>query len=229
MGNERKQNKFVSLGVILTSYVFLNFFYRIRVKGATNIPRRGPVLLLPKHQSFKDIPLESFIIYSQTRRMACYIMRNNLPKSFEYLGGIMSPRIMDMPKDRDKKREWIKHAQNLKAELMNSLISRLQKGAMVALHPEMTRNTGFVGEMKAALVKDIVRYARESSLGLAVIPVGINYAAPARFRSRLEVNIGKPLSGKQQDTRDIYSVVRRQLSKLSNLDYSEDNNPGRFH
>jgi len=224
MGNERKQNKLISLGVILTSYVLLNSFYRIRVKGARNIPRRGPVLLLPKHQSFKDIPLESFIIYSQTRRMASYIMRDNLPKQFECLGGIMSPRIMDMPKEKAEKKEWIKQAQNLKAQLMTSLISQLRKGAIIAIHPEMTRNVGFVGEIKAAIVKDLVRYARQSSLELAVIPVGINYAAPARFRTRLEVNIGRTLNREEQDTGNIYSVVRKQLSRLSNLNYGEASN-----
>lgn len=221
MGSERKQNKFVSLGVILTSYISLNFYYKIRVKGARNIPRQGPVLLLPKHQTYRDIPLESIIIYGQTRRMACYVMRDNLPKWFEYLGSVMSPRIMDMPREREKKKEWIRHAQNLKKELLRSLTSRLKRGKIVTIHPEMTRNKGFVGEMNAAIVKDLVRYARGSNLRLAVVPVGINYAAPSRLRSRLEVNIGRALNREEQDTRNIYSVVRKRLSRLSNLNYGE--------
>lgn len=219
MGYEDRQNKVFSLGVILTSYISLNFFYSIRIKGARNIPKQGPVLLLVKHHEFIDAPLESFIIYQQTKRMSYYVMKDGLPAWLEYLGGIISPRIMDMPEDREKKREWIKYAQNLKKKLINFLTSKFKKGALVTIHPEMTRNKGFVGEIKAAIVKDIINYALKLNLRLAVIPVGVNYAAPKKFRSRVEVNIGRALSNEQkQDTKKLYPIIREQLSKLSNLD-----------
>src|SRR4030081_3170239 len=40
------------LKVVLTP--FLRFFYRIRVEGAENLPRTGPVILASNHLSFCD-------------------------------------------------------------------------------------------------------------------------------------------------------------------------------
>jgi len=64
--------------------------YQITHEGTENIPRKGPVLIIPKHQYESDIVFEGLVLYDCVGRMGNWVMRTGLSGSKKFrekLGG----------------------------------------------------------------------------------------------------------------------------------------------
>jgi len=85
-------------------YNTVNFFvnacllakYDISLEGAEHIPKKGPALVLAKHQNTWDAPLENHFNRKAGRRYSNYVMKNSLPAIFKYGGGIPIKRDSDL-------------------------------------------------------------------------------------------------------------------------------------
>src|SRR3989344_5998683 len=85
--------------------LIFGFLDNIKYRGYECIPKRGPALLLAKHQSGLDIILEGMMLYRYAGRKGNWIMKDPLPKILELYGGVGIRRPRDFrARDREQGR-----------------------------------------------------------------------------------------------------------------------------
>lgn len=115
--------------------VFTTLFFRYRAYGKTNVPKKGPVLLVGNHQSFLD-PIFCGI---GVKRGVVYMARDTL---FKGPFGWAIRSVNAIPVKRDQ------------ADIgaMKLIIARLRQGMAVCLYPEGTRSVdGRITRFKGGL------------------------------------------------------------------------------
>jgi 1-acyl-sn-glycerol-3-phosphate acyltransferase len=140
------------------------FGLSMRVEGARNVPRDGPVLLIANHESFLDPPLIGIAV----RRHITYLARETLFKNPAFGWFIRSVNAVPIDQDGFAR-------QGLKA-----ILEELQKGNGVLVFPEGERTPhGRMQALKPGIMLLIKR------VQTAIVPVGIAgaYAAYPRWRA----------------------------------------------
>ncbi len=99
---EIRRNDFVYNTVSFLTRSAVRLAYTPIIVGLDNLPSSGPVLLLPKHQKYADIPIENWLLRRVSRR-GNWIMKDGLPEWFKYFGGISIKRRKDFGKKIDVK------------------------------------------------------------------------------------------------------------------------------
>jgi 1-acyl-sn-glycerol-3-phosphate acyltransferase len=154
-------------------------YFRWRVRGAENVPLKGPVILAANHESFLDPPL----VGSGLKRDINYLARKSLFR-YPVLAWILRA-VNAVPVDRD----------GGGAAGLRAIMDRLHDGGAIILFPEGTRTTD--GKLQPA----------RSGIGLTVIkseapvvPVRVfgTYEAWGRHvrfpkPHRVTVKYGKPM------------------------------------
>jgi glycerol-3-phosphate O-acyltransferase/dihydroxyacetone phosphate acyltransferase len=182
--------------ILLRPFVLLsmNIYYRIDMRGFKNIPRNVPLVLAPNHSNGFIDPI---ILGVYIRQKVRFFARGDAFKG--------------------KFARWILNKMNV------SPMYRLQEG-----YAELKKNDKTFEECKQLLTnnktillfpeaicvyerrlrplkKGVARIVFQTSdsfdfnKDIKVIPVGINYTAGKRFRSKVFIDIGKPLSVKEYD------------------------------
>ena len=173
--------------VYWSSFTFFTFGFSLRHDGWTNVPRKGPLLLLANHQSMFD----PVLVGLSSRRYLSYLARKNL---FEQ--PVLAPLIRSLnaiPIDRNMGKDGIQ-----------AVVNALGEGQAVLVFPEGERtHDGTVQPLKAGVSLLIKR------VSCPIVPVGIAgaFAAWSRFRkwpkpsplflpptdSTIAVSVGEPL------------------------------------
>ncbi|HTS68404.1 MAG TPA: acyl-[ACP]--phospholipid O-acyltransferase [Terriglobia bacterium] len=176
----------------LCFFLLTHTFYRIAVRGAENLPRRGPALLVCNHISFAD----PFLISACTSRFIRFLMYRRFYESpgIHWLANLMGAVPIS---EADKPREMV---QSLRAAQ-----DRLREGDLVGIFAEgaITR-TG-----------NLLRFRRgferiTKGLPVPIIPVHLDrvwgsifsfergrffFKWPRRIPYRVTVSFGQPLPG----------------------------------
>lgn len=115
---------------LIGSAVFIIFF-RLKVEGKENIPKRGPFILASNHLSF----LDPIALGVASPRKLNFIARHDL-FSFRFFGWLIA-HLGAFPIKRDRPDLWA----------IREGLRRLHKGEALVLFPEGTRNPdGVLGE-----------------------------------------------------------------------------------
>lgn len=191
----------------------LHRYYDIHIENGENIPKEGPALILPKHRSRVDIPLEAIAIYEATGRHANYIMRSFLLNRFyEKLGGIPLVRPKDLHKlPKDRRKEYFKKAHDINdkaRDYMNWLYSRNE---LMVVHPEGERRKDNT-KPKNSFYTKFVQYVRSKQI--PIIPVGIAYEELHRPRSKVYIRVGSPIN---LDHDNINAAVEEIYNRIKHL------------
>jgi len=120
-------------------HTLFSTFYDVGLKGT--MPKSGPCVLLPKHQSGLDIPLEGFVTYYKRREQAHFLMREfpfPLNKIFELWGGDTVVREKDKEKYSDSQRR------RTNSQAVDKMLYTLSKGGVGVVYTEGTRAPGYV-------------------------------------------------------------------------------------
>jgi 1-acyl-sn-glycerol-3-phosphate acyltransferase len=162
--------------------VFTLLFFRYRAYGKTNVPRKGPVILVGNHQSF----LDPILCGIGVKRVVTYMARDTLFRGFF---GTAIRSVNAIPVKRDQ------------ADIgaMKTVIGRLRQGGVVCLYPEGTRSAdGRITKFKPGFGL----LCRRSNA--SVVPVLIDGAYECWPRNQklfspglVVVRFGKPLTGAQ--------------------------------
>jgi 1-acyl-sn-glycerol-3-phosphate acyltransferase len=164
--------------------VLPGFFREIEIIGQEHIPQTGAVILAPTHRARWD----SFLI---PYAAGPYVTGRNLRfmVSIDEMQGVQGwfvRRLGGFPIDTTKPSIGsIRHSVDL-----------LHQGEMLTIYPE---GNIFRDGTLHPLKKGLTRIAMQSvslkpDLDLQIIPIGLDYEHPIpKFRSRVTVNIGKPL------------------------------------
>ncbi len=181
--------------------------YNIHHEG--QLPKDGPYVLLPKHQSGADIPLEGNFIRRQTGRLAYFVMRG-FPFPFnhvlEWCGGIQVARPKDIRKGKISKEQ----AREINERATMRVIDCLREGEPVVIHPEGTRFYKKMGEININPNSIIGRIIEEYAGTIPFIPFGIEYE-----RTNIWLRVGEPVY--TTNPSELEKHLIKEIARLSGL------------
>jgi 1-acyl-sn-glycerol-3-phosphate acyltransferase len=195
-----KRNSFIySLTKWIAQLVF-SIFYQIETEEES-ASLDGPVVILPKHQYWTDIPIISLafkplLYFVAKRELFEYpLVRNYL----SLLGGL--------PVDRMQSIRTL--------DSFRYLFSLLKAGEKIVIFPEGTYFQDRVGSGRSRLIQMILRFQSELRYPIPFVPVGIRYGKRNVWRRQVEVRIGQPLFAERES--DAISLTQRVMEEISRL------------
>ncbi len=183
------------------AHLVFSIFYRIETERKTTLSDHGPMIILPKHQYWTDIPIirlafEPLLYFVAKKELFKYpLIRNYL----SLLGAL--------PVDR---KQSIRTLDSFK-----TLVSLLRDGEKIVIFPEGTYFRNGVGSGKSRLLQMILRFQSELGDPIPFIPVGIRYGERSGWRRRVEVCIGSPLFAEKES--DAISLTHQTMEEISRL------------
>jgi 1-acyl-sn-glycerol-3-phosphate acyltransferase len=181
--------------------IVFSIFYQIEMEREAVLPDQGPMIILPKHQYWTDIPIislafEPLLYFVAKRELFKYpLIRNYL----SFLGGL--------PVDR---KQSIRTLDSFK-----KLFSLLKTGEKIVIFPEGTYFRNEVGSGKSRLLRMILKFQSELGSLVPFIPVGIRYGTRTGWRKRVAVCIGYPLFVEKES--DATALTHRAMEEISRL------------
>ncbi|MBX2963886.1 MAG: 1-acyl-sn-glycerol-3-phosphate acyltransferase [Cyclobacteriaceae bacterium] len=164
------------------------FYKRITIHGVENIPKQGPIIVVGNHpNTFMDPILAALIMLP---RQVHFLANGSIFKTgiarwgLSYLNAIPVYRKQDEISNRDEK--------NLAA--FQTCFDFLGSGGILLIFPEGNS----INERKLRPIRTgTARIAlgtqdqHNFNLPLTILPVGLNYSNPTRFRESVVINIGQ--------------------------------------
>jgi 1-acyl-sn-glycerol-3-phosphate acyltransferase len=196
-----KRNAFVYITTRKMAQWFFSFFYRIETEKRTTLPNHGPMIILPKHQYWTDIPIISLAF----KPLLYFVAKKELfryPLVREYLS-----LLGGLPVDR---KQSIRTLDSFKV-----LVSLLRAGEKIVIFPEGMYIRNGVGSGKSRLLQMILKFQSELGYPIPFIPVGIRYGERSGWRRRVEVCIGSPLFAERES--DAIPLTHRAIEEISHL------------
>ncbi|HXX34667.1 MAG TPA: lysophospholipid acyltransferase family protein [Thermodesulfobacteriota bacterium] len=196
-----RRNSFIYSGTKRLARVVFSIFYRIETEQKTTLPDHGPMIILPKHQYWTDIPIVSLVFkpllyFVAKKELFKYpLIRNYL----SFLGGL--------PVDREQSIRTL--------DSFKTLVSLLKAGEKIVIFPEGTYVRNGVGSGKSRLLQMILRFQSELGYSIPFIPVGIRYGERSGWRRTVEVSIGSPLFAEKDS--DALPLTHRALEEIGRL------------
>ena len=196
-----KRNSFVYATTKMMAQWVFSIFYRIEMEKKTALPDHGPMIILPKHQYWTDIPIislafEPLLYFVAKKELFKYpLIRDYL----FFLGGL--------PVDR---KQSIRSLDSFKA-----LVSLLRAGEKIVIFPEGTYFRNEVGSGKSRLLQMVLRLQSELGYPIPFIPVGIRYGERSGWRRQVEVCIGCPLFAEKES--DAIRLTHQAMEEISSL------------
>jgi len=183
---------------------------KIEVYGADNIPKEGPVLFLPNHQSAL---LDVLLVGANFKRKPYFLTRSDvfgkpvLIAFFNYLKMIPVYRIRD-GRDTLSKNDAI----------FDVCAQLLKKGEAVTMFPEANHNLDRrVRHLSKGFTRLIFKALELSpQLDIQIVPVGFNYNRAVGFPDTVAVYYGKPILVQQlydpEDLPGSVSTIKNSVS-----------------
>jgi 1-acyl-sn-glycerol-3-phosphate acyltransferase len=196
-----RRNPFVYFVTKRIARLVFSMLYRIETERKWILPDEGPMIILPKHQYWTDIPIISIVFAP----LLYFVAKKEL---FEYplirnylflLGGI--------PVDRQQSTRTLNS--------FRSLLSLLRAGEKIVIFPEGTYFRDGMGSGKSRLLQMILRFQDELKHRIPFIPVGIQYGERKGWRRRVEIRIGPPLFAEKES--DAISLTHRVMEEIGHL------------
>ena len=153
-------------------WLVLAVWFRLEYEGKENIPKTGSYILACNHTEYYDPLILVFGIKRMIRFLSKAELSGNIVtrKFFEWVG--------TLPVDRGSG----------DTGLIDRCVELAAQGYPLGIFPEGTRYRGKPGKPKSGMVY----IAKRSKV--SVIPCAIIYECTSRFRSRVTVKYGKPIS-----------------------------------
>ncbi len=178
-----------------------SIFYRIETEKRTSLPKDGPMIILPKHQYWTDIPIVSLAFES----LLYFVAKEELFR-YPLIRGFLS-LLGGLPVDR---KQSIRTLDSFKV-----LVSLLRAGERIVIFPEGKYVRNGVGSGKSRLLQLILKFQAEMGSPIPFIPVGIRYGERTGGRRRVEVCIGSPLFAGGEP--DAIPLTQRAMDEISHL------------
>jgi len=196
-----KRNSFVYITTRKMAQCVFTFFYRIEIETKTTLPDQGPMVILPKHQYWTDIPIISLafkpLLYFVAKKE---LFKYPLIRNYLSLAG-------GLPVDR---KQSIRTLDSFK-----TMVSLLKAGGKIVIFPEGTYFRNGVGSGKSRLLQMILRFQSELGYPIPFSPVGIRYGERLGWRRRVEVCIGSALFAERES--DAVSLIDQAMEEISCL------------
>lgn len=168
--------------------------YNLSYEGVENIPKEGGRIYASNHRSYADPVLISLPV----RKRFAYMAKEELFKNPFFSALIRFMGAFPV----------VRGSGDMK--VIDEAIARLNKGRNLVIFPEGTRSKdGRVGRGKTG----VALIAAKANVD--VIPVAIFFEGKLKFRKKVVVKYGKPISASQLQIGD--KLVPSELKKLKNM------------
>jgi len=168
------------------------FFQEIQVRNQQYIPKNEPAIIVSNHPNDK---LDAFILGKSFPKKISFLAAGFLFK-FKLLGWLMRS-TGTIPVYRKHENE---DADERNIKSFEACFEVLEKKGAIGIFPEgLTHLDRQVKKIKSGTARIALEAEIRNnwSLGLNIIPVGLNYYHPTRARGKIFVNFGKPFTLKK--------------------------------
>ena len=165
------------------------FFRRIEVEGVENVPRTGPVLLVPNHP---NAIVDALVVVMHIKRPISVTAKSTLADFFLMGQVIRSTNVIlfhrkkDMGKGADPSRN---------TEAIAQCRRRLEQGEAILIFPEgQSHSDPSLRPLRPGAARNALDYLQSDGTpgDLVIIPVGLHFPEKDRFRSDVWIRFGKP-------------------------------------
>jgi 1-acyl-sn-glycerol-3-phosphate acyltransferase len=182
--------------------VILPLRFDIQVNGLSLLPEKGPVIFIPKHQQWWDVPLLGTFIPRPLHFLAKQELFNL------WISRFYITRIGGIPLDRQRPLRSL--------STFRSLIPLIKEDAFLVIFPEGTYYPATMGPGKWRLIQMILRLQQKEAFApIAFIPLGIRYETSRSRRIKVIISIGEPLS--ETDPSKAETFTNRILKEVKTL------------
>lgn len=183
----------------LGRYVFTIFFRQIEITGENRIPETGPVIIVAKHSNSL---VDGGFITTYLPRMPRMLAASTIWDYKPLVPLLNAAGVIPVFRQQDSRASNVRNRQ-----AFTTSWELLAAGGVLALFPEgISHDSPFVKPMKSGTARIALEAERNHGpLGITIIPVGLNFDAKSKFRSRVLMQIGEPL--KTSDIMDKYRQV----------------------
>jgi len=196
-----KRNPFVYAVTKRIAQLVFSIFYKIEIEVKGILPDQSPVIILPKHQYWTDIPLVSLAFHPRLYFVAKKeLFRYPLIRHYLSLAGAI-------PVDREKSIRTL--------DSFKMLIALLKANERIVIFPEGTYFINIVGAGKSRLLQMVLKFQEELKQKISFVPVGIRYGERKGWRRRVEICIGSPLFAERES--DAITLTERAMEEISRL------------
>jgi len=165
------------------------YFRKLEISGRRNAPREGPVIFAANHpQSVTD----ALVLGLTTGRMISYLAHSGLFRSKVKRAFLQNCGVIPVYRPHE-----VADAGDKNVDMFSACYELLEKGGAIGIFPEGTSaEERRVQKLKtgAARIALQAESMNNWTLGLTIIPVGINFQSRRRFRSRVLVSFGLPIA-----------------------------------
>ncbi len=196
-------------------------FHRLEVTGIEHAPAHGPALLLVKHRASRDSLLLSWLLYYHGGRMGYYLVKRKSPLYNRLVGalggiGVIRPNDLLRIPDRERRQAALQRARRLNQQAMDYVAELYTRGELMVIFPEGMFYPTRLGPLHLGALRQIRELGPQYEI--PIVPVGIEYEALHRPRSRAFVRFGAPLSsGDYPELSALADALEDQLRSLSGL------------
>ena len=187
------------------------FFRRLEIRGAEQVPRHRPVLLVANHP---NVMLDTLVLGATNPTGAPrFLGKSTLFKNPFY--AFLLRHLGVIPVSRDQDGPSVGRNQ----DMLRRACQALRQGQALALFPEGGSRPGRqVRPLKPGGARIALRVEDESGgqAGVCIVPVGLAYTDPGLFRSDVAVHFGEPIEVRPflETYRQRRSAAARQLTDL---------------
>ncbi len=171
------------------------YFRRLERVGLDNVPRRGPVLLAANHpQSITD----ALIVATVSPRMVCYLAHAGLFRKRVQAWFLRQHGVIPVYRAQDSPQ-----ASERNVETFAACHDTMRRGRVIGIFPEGTSaDEPRVQKLKTGAARIALQSEAKHdwSLGVQIVPVGLNFESRRRFRSGVLVRFGPPIDVQEYRT-----------------------------
>jgi len=178
------------------------FFRQIEVVGLENVPATGPVIFAGNHPNSLIDPI---LIITSAGRKVCFAAKDTLFK-----GRLMRAVLGTLGAVPIKRRDDHGGATDNDAAFA-AMFGVLQDGGAIGIFPEgLSHDEAHLARLKTGAA----RLALGAKVPVTIVPCGLTFIHPKRFRSRVLVQYGAPIEAKG-DARDVTAAIQAGLERLT--------------
>lgn len=162
------------------------FFRTFEVRNRNMIPDQGPLLLVSNHPNTFMDP----VVIASLLQQPVYF----LAKSTVFSSSFTSWMLRKMHLIPIKRREDAPDQPINNEEAFAACFQALADGKAIIIFPEGNSfNERRLRKLKTGTARIALGAEANTQAGVKIIPIGLNYSAPTRFRSKVFVNVGEPI------------------------------------
>ena len=165
------------------------FFRRLEVRNAHLIPAEGPLLVVSNHPNTFMDPI---VIAAQLQQPVYFIAKSTVFGSRFQNWMLRQMHLIPIHRKEDNPDTTISNDEAFAASF-----SALHQQKTILIFPEGNSfNQRRLRKLKTGTARIALGAAAESNYSstITILPIGLNYSAPTRFRSDVFVNVGKPIA-----------------------------------